>query len=1132
MCSCRQTQWQNGGDLSPLGLVPSPKICHHISMSTRYFYWGLLVCVALGFNRGSMAEEPAGVSEEAYSDLMTNEVLDVQDLAEGAEIQRRMFNRITPSGFSWLQPMFPSVVPFDAKYFDEAFLDGLLGEDANSVAVYPLSLVLDPKTRETLIYNADGELIASAPSDGVSRTWPEDADPSRVTLLLDLLPAEDAEQYLYTEDRIADTLASYSAKPAKSSGADGVVMLDMMVGNTNFGIWDIQHLTNGNFRLTVTNGTDVAEVFSYTVWHTSSVVVATWTNEESNAITSTNLIWTPTSPPFNGLESDWDVGTTNLVLTNGGGTWEDSDISTNARVRFYGAAERADSDWDGLSDGEELFVYHTCPTNRDTDGDGWSDAEELTEETDPLDRFSATHLAKGVLIHGVCYNPSNGLTSSNQWVQLHSSSASPVNLGDFRLQVAGSNYATKLSFPSNTWIQPGHFILVGGSNVAGSDYLASLDLPNSYSTNPTAGARLVGPDGVDADPADVVMYGTHSPFNEGGLPTNGWASTNTDLWAGRSNQLVRTRLGQDADLRSDWTYRLVGDLWNSEIVLDTDGDGLTDGEEYSGSEANGVQSDPLDPDTDNDGLEDGFEADHGLNPANSDSDGDSILDRDEINPETGNTYLEDQLGTDVSVSIDSSLPGWILGQSIGSNGWVKFTCESWEGVGVWATIKEGGDAPEDFTCMVTNATVAYSNDIINGGFRTLQLLLISTNHAVPIEVTVNDGGTYWTNQTPITLGPDIFAHFDAVKVTLDALSFSGTNYHYVISDDGLTAYSEPQWITSGPGEAGRSYPLCYVRGSKMAVLGGWDITPAGLPADLSVQIQGTASGGMGFPWTQLTRSEDVRWVSPVMECSNAFDAVVAFFNPMQIDWSVLLGSCTVPLNAGMSTNQCYVTLDDPLNADLRHTVLHLGCMNAAGNAVTQAVVDAIYGEFSDQTVVRVSDDRQMTYWADVDEDGESDMGAVDANGLLSSADANGNCNAWSSIFRDCLQAQGITADLIRVLPVSTNDGFIMVKNWQFDSTPSGTGTYNYILGTDVWRLAGISAQGNTNPPAIFETHWITSFNEQYYNPSYGSPKISGTNKDKYYEDSYFDGYMNYEGDAARTNNTSSGSTSEVDYQIY
>lgn len=49
MCSCRQTQWKNGGGLSALGLVPSPKNCHHVAMKTRYFFWGLLVSVALGF---------------------------------------------------------------------------------------------------------------------------------------------------------------------------------------------------------------------------------------------------------------------------------------------------------------------------------------------------------------------------------------------------------------------------------------------------------------------------------------------------------------------------------------------------------------------------------------------------------------------------------------------------------------------------------------------------------------------------------------------------------------------------------------------------------------------------------------------------------------------------------------------------------------------------------------------------------------------------------------------------------------------------------------------------------------------------------------------------------------------------
>ena len=139
----------------------------------------------------ALTEKNAAVDPAQYADFIENEVLDIQDLAEGAEIQRRRFNRMTPPGFSWVQPMFPLVVPFDAEFFDDLFLSGLLGEDKNSVAIYPLSLALDPQTRETLVYNADGLLIAVVPADPVVREWPEDADPSRVTLLLDLLPAED-----------------------------------------------------------------------------------------------------------------------------------------------------------------------------------------------------------------------------------------------------------------------------------------------------------------------------------------------------------------------------------------------------------------------------------------------------------------------------------------------------------------------------------------------------------------------------------------------------------------------------------------------------------------------------------------------------------------------------------------------------------------------------------------------------------------------------------------------------------------------------------------------------------------------------------------------------------------------------
>ena len=46
-------------------------------------------------------------------------------------------------------------------------------------------------------------------------------------------------------------------------------------------------------------------------------------------------------------------------------------------VFAQGVAERADSDHDGLSDDEEVTIYHTLPLNPDTDGDTFFDGEEI-----------------------------------------------------------------------------------------------------------------------------------------------------------------------------------------------------------------------------------------------------------------------------------------------------------------------------------------------------------------------------------------------------------------------------------------------------------------------------------------------------------------------------------------------------------------------------------------------------------------------------------------------------------------------------------------------------------------------------------------------------------------------------------
>jgi hypothetical protein len=61
-------------------------------------------------------------------------------------------------------------------------------------------------------------------------------------------------------------------------------------------------------------------------------------------------------------------------------------INTNSSGSDIGqllALQEADSDLDGLSDYDELYVYFTSPYLQDSDSDGFSDAEELRNNQDP-----------------------------------------------------------------------------------------------------------------------------------------------------------------------------------------------------------------------------------------------------------------------------------------------------------------------------------------------------------------------------------------------------------------------------------------------------------------------------------------------------------------------------------------------------------------------------------------------------------------------------------------------------------------------------------------------------------------------------------------------------------------------------
>jgi len=378
-----------------------------------------------------------------------------------------------------------------------------------------------------------------------------------------------------------------------------------------------------------------------------------------------------------------------------------------------------------------------------------------------------------------------------------------------------------------------------------------------------------------------------------------------------------------------------------------------------------------------------------------------------------------------------------------------------------------------------------------------------------------------------------FKHYGAwaepEKIRLEVNSVSFQGHQEVFRDDGSGSYPG-LWFTNDVAATEQGYPLLYVSGDRVKTFTIFRILGGGT---FPLRIRGKVSGG-STSFT-LEGTNDTSGLTMLQVDTVADECLtpnrVDFFNPMTIRWQYAYVNSSDFLDAGRSTNQVYVTLRSPLTGvPLYHTVVHLSCMNAVGKTTDGAAADAIYAEFTDREVRRLSDNSQMTYWFN------GQVGGPTTAALLQSTDANGNCEAWSAFLRDCFSVQGISADRIKAMPVSANDRAILVKNWQFNEPPHGSGTHPYIIGTDAVHTdgMGIPAQGNPNPPDHFNGHWITLCNDAYYDPSYGTPKVAGVNKDKLYEDGSLDGFGNtlkldLTGTGGRRNNTSSSSVSELYY---
>ncbi len=110
-----------------------------------------------------------------------------------------------------------------------------------------------------------------------------------------------------------------------------------------------------------------------------------------NALTLEEITTGPNVDPGSTLDSlpdDWEVAYFGNVSQGDHDDFDNDGLDNLTELLNGTDPSKADTDGDGLSDSQELNVYHTNPRVKDTDRDGLSDGQEVTLGSNPLLRDS------------------------------------------------------------------------------------------------------------------------------------------------------------------------------------------------------------------------------------------------------------------------------------------------------------------------------------------------------------------------------------------------------------------------------------------------------------------------------------------------------------------------------------------------------------------------------------------------------------------------------------------------------------------------------------------------------------------------------------------------------------------------
>jgi len=214
----------------------------------------------------SQSEEKPAIDSDVYKEFMETEVTDIYELEGYFSDQQKFFLPMIPPAADLIlnQPGFPTVLPFDWKNFPDEFNKQLTFEYENSVPIYPVTIIEDAATRETIFLNAGQEVIfVLSPSTGYDpfvylrnifpglyskpytgdqiARWQSLYDPARIRISARLIPTEYVEPYLYVSALLFEQ--AMSSMPEEEGGG-GMYLLSgeeesnivfMAISRTNIG---------------------------------------------------------------------------------------------------------------------------------------------------------------------------------------------------------------------------------------------------------------------------------------------------------------------------------------------------------------------------------------------------------------------------------------------------------------------------------------------------------------------------------------------------------------------------------------------------------------------------------------------------------------------------------------------------------------------------------------------------------------------------------------------------------------------------------------------------------------------------------------------------------------------------------